>query len=329
MTRRCLLYTAVVPGEEEDPANATGAIAASLVAVLESLGWRAEHRKFEGDLQVLLDGLRRDPPDFVFNMVESFLATDRLAFLATAIYETARVPFAGSGTFGLMAGTDKIVAKRLLAGAAIPTPGYAEAPDWSALREDRRYIVKAIAEHASLGLDEGAVVRGRAAVEARAAAYEAQHKARVFAEEYVEGREFNVAMIETAQGPRVLPLAEMDFSGFPEGKPRIIDYAAKWKEESFEYRHTNRRFIDETAEAGLASALREIALKTWRLFDLGGWARVDFRIAPSGEPLVIDVNVNPDISDDAGLAAAAARDGIAYRDLVAGIVEAGLRRARG
>jgi D-alanine-D-alanine ligase len=329
MVKRCLLYTAVVPGEEEDPANATGAIAASLVAVLSQLGWQAEHRKFDGDLKLLLDDLRQQPPDFVFNMVESFLATDRLAFMATAIYETARVPFAGSGTFGLMAGTDKIIAKRLLRDAGIATPHYAEGPDWGGLDEGRRYIVKAIAEHASLGLDEGAVVQGRKAVEARALWYDAQHKARVFAEEYIEGREFNVAMIETDDGPRVLPLAEMDFTGFPDGKPRIIDYAAKWKEDSFEFRHTNRRFIDENAEADLALRLQETALKVWRLFDLGGWARVDFRVAADGAPLVIDVNVNPDISDDAGLAAAATRAGISYPDLIAGIITAGQKRARG
>jgi len=329
MSKRCIVYTAVVPGEDEDPANATEVIGKAVAEVLCGLGWDASHAKFDGDLQVILDELRHDPPGFIFNIVEGFLATDRLAFMATGVYETARVPFAGSGTFGLMAGTDKLVAKRLLAGAGIPTPLYAEAPHWNGLDETRRYIVKAIAEHASLGLDGGAVVTGRAAVEARAAAYEAQHKARVFAEEYIEGREFNVAMIETADGARVLPLAEMDFSGFPDDKPRIIDYAAKWKEESFEYLHTNRRFIDEDAEAGLAARLKAVALEVWRMFDLGGWARVDFRIAADGTPLVIDINVNPDISADAGLAAAAAEAGLSYRDLIEGIVQAGLKRARG
>lgn len=327
MNRRCLIFTAVVPGEEEDPANSTGAIAAALTAVLDSLGWRAEHRKFDGDLQRVLDDLRADPPGFVFNMVESYLATDRLAFVATGIYEAAGVPFAGSGTFGLMAGTDKLIAKRLLAEAGIPTPDYAEGPDWSGLDETQTYIVKAVAEHASLGLDDGAVVRGRAAVAARAAQWEGKFGGKTFAEAFIEGREFNVAVIETETGPRVLPLAEMDFTGFPEGRARIVDYAAKWREDSAEYRNTNRSFIDEAAEPALAGALRDAALKVWRLFDLGGWARVDFRVADDGTPHVIDVNVNPDISHDAGLAMAALRAGISYPRLIDGIVKAGLRRA--
>lgn len=327
MARRCTIYTAVVPGEEEDPANSTAAIAEALIAALAGLGWQGEHRKFDGDLQLLLDELRADPPDFIFNVVESYLATDRLAFVATGLFETAGVPFAGSGTFGLMAGTDKLVAKRMLKAAGIPTPAFAEAPRWQGLKPGRPYIVKAIAEHASLGLDAGAVVTGRAAVEHRAAVYEAQHKAKVFAEEYVDGREFNVAIIETEDGPRVLPLAEMDFTGFPEDRPRIVDYAAKWREDSAEYRHTNRRFIDEAADDALASRLRDITLQVWRLFDLAGWARVDYRIGPDGTPLVIDINVNPDISADAGLAAAAARAGITYPQLLGGIIEAGLRRA--
>ncbi len=327
MNRRCLIFTAVVPGEEEDPANSTGAIAAALTEVLDGLGWRAEHRKFDGDLQEVLDDLRKDPPGFVFNMVESYLATDRLAFVATGIYEAARIPFAGSGTFGLMAGTDKLIAKRLLNEAGIPTPLYAEGPDWSALDETRAYIVKAIAEHASLGLDGGAVVTGRAAVEARAAQWEGKFGGKTFAEEFIDGREFNVAIIETGAGPRVLPLAEMDFTGFPEGRARIVDYAAKWNEGSDEYRNTNRSFIAEAAEPALAEALRETTLKVWRMFDLGGWARVDYRIGVDGTPYVIDINVNPDISHDAGLAMAALRDGISYPQLIDGIVKAGQRRA--
>ena len=260
------LYCALVAGSfkegvilavnHDGDSDSTGAIAASLVEALAGLGWQAEHRKFDGDLQKVLDDLRADPPGFVFNLVESFLATDRLAFVATGIYEAARVPFAGSGTFGLMAGTDKLIAKRLLTEAGIPTPHYAEGPHWAGLKDDRPYIVKAIAEHASLGLDNDAVVTGRAAVEARAGQWEAKFGGKTFAEEFITGREFNVAMIETPEGGRVLPLAEMDFTGFPEGKHRIIDYAAKWREDSDEYRHTNRRFIDEAAEPQLAAELR-------------------------------------------------------------------------
>lgn len=328
MSRDCVIFTAVVPGEEEDPANSTGAIADQLTEVLNGLGWRTVHRKFDGDPQLLLDDLRANPPGFVFNMVESYLASDRLAFFAAGLYESAGVPFAGSGSFGLLAGTDKIIAKRVLTRAGIATPLYAETPDWSGLAEDRRYIVKAIGEHASLGLDHGAVVQGLDAVKAREAFMWTQHKAKVFAEEFIDGREFNVAMIETAEGPRVLPLAEMDFTGFPEGRARIIDYAAKWKEDSPEYLNTNRRFIDEAAEAGLAGELKAASLEIWELFDLSGWARVDFRVDADGRPFVIDVNVNPDISHDAGLASAALRDGISYAALIEGIVAAGLRRAK-
>lgn len=328
MARRCTLYTAVVPGEEEDPENATGVIAATLCQVLEGLGWRAQHRKFDGDLRALLDDLRTDPPDFIFNMVEGFLGTDRLAFFGTGIYETAGVPYSGSGTFGLMAGTDKLICKRLLRSEGIPTPGYAEGPDWSALKEDRLYIVKAIGEHASLGLDQAAVVQGRAAVAARAADYEALHKSKVFAEEFIAGREFNVGIVELAEGPRVMPLAEMDFTGFPDHMHRIVDYSAKWREGTIQYQCSNRRFIDEKAEAELAGKLRANALKVWKLFDLCGWARVDFRIDGSGNPYVIDVNVNPDISEEAGLAAAACEGGIDYPRLIETIIAAGMRRVR-
>jgi D-alanine-D-alanine ligase len=328
MARRCTVYTAVVAGEEEDPENATAAIANTLCVALNGLGWIAEHRKLDGDLRLVLEDLRADPPDFVFNMVEGFLGTDRLAFIGTGIYETAGVPFAGTGTFGLMAGTDKLVCKRMLRSEGVPTPGFTEGPDWSGVDEDRLYIVKAIGEHASLGLDQGAVVQGREAIMARAAAYEAQHKSKVFAEAFITGREFNVGMVELADGPRVMPLAEMDFTGFPNDMHRIVDYSAKWREDTIQYQCSNRRFIDEAAEADLAAKLKSNALKVWKLFDLCGWARIDFRIDKDGNPFVIDVNVNPDISEEAGLAAAALQAGITYPQLLETIIAAGMRRVR-
>ena len=57
-----------------------------------------------------------------------------------------------------------------------------------------------------------------------------------FAEEFIEGREFNLSVL--GEPPQVLPPAEIDFSTFPAGKPRIVGHVAKWDEASFEYHNT-------------------------------------------------------------------------------------------
>jgi D-alanine-D-alanine ligase len=255
------------------------------------------------------------------------LSTDRLAHIATGIFEAAPVPFAGSGSWGLLAAADKIVAKEELGLIGIAVPGYAEGPGWAGVEEGRRYIVKAVTEHASLGIDEGAVVTGPEGVRARAAQQDTKYfGVRLFAEEYIDGREFNIAILDTVDGPRVMPLAEMTFTGFAPGKPKIVDYNAKWKPGTPEYDGTVRVFLDEAKEPVLAARLKETALKVWHRFRLGGWARVDMRIAPGDVPYVIDINVNPEISDEGGMAAAALQAGISYPDLIDAIVQAGLRR---
>lgn len=327
--RLTLLYSAVVAGDEEDPSLSTDAQAAEVEAALHALGWRTMRVKFDGNMPEHFQLLKKLKPDFIFNLVEACLNTDRLAYLGAALYETARIPFAGSGSFGLMAASDKITIKPFLAGAGVRVPGFACDPRWEGLDEDRTYIVKSVSEHASIGLDSGAVVKGREAVLARWKSSAAKIDARWFAEEYVDGREFNIAMLEMADGPRVMPLAEMTFVDYPPEKPRIIDTAAKWQTQSAEYRNTVRRFLDAKAEPELARRLTEAAQNTWKLLGLGGWVRIDMRVAADGTVYVIDVNVNPDISSDAGMAAAAAEIGLDYVDLIRTIVDAGLRRGGG
>jgi len=69
--------------------------------------------------------------------------------------------------------------------------------------------------------------------------------------------------------------------------------------------------------AGLAQAC-------WGLFGLSSYARVDFRVDPAGEPFILEVNVNPCLSPDAGFAAAAQAAGLSYAGTIGQIVEGSL-----
>jgi D-alanine-D-alanine ligase len=125
----------------------------------------------------------------------------------------------------------------------------------------------------------------------------------------------------------VLPPAEMRFIDFPAEKPRIVDYAAKWDEQSFEYANTVRNFDLQPEDAGLVANIAERVKACWRLFGLSGYARVDFRVDTAGVPYVLEVNANPCISPEGGLVAAAARAGLSQADLVARIIaDAGVGR---
>ena len=114
---------------------------------------------------------------------------------------------------------------------------------------------------------------------------------------------------------------EIDFSAFPPDKPRIVGHAAKWREDSFEFHHTPRRFDFPAEDEELLDRLRGLARSCWELFRLRGYARVDFRVDGDGQPWILEINTNPCLSPDAGFAAALERAGIAYDEAIRRIVQ--------
>ncbi|HMC12424.1 MAG TPA: GNAT family N-acetyltransferase, partial [Pirellulaceae bacterium] len=189
------------------------------------------------------------------------------------------------------------------------------------------YIIKAVWEHASVGLDDHAVICNGdgSTVCDQIASRSRQLGQTCFAEQFIEGREFNLSLVATSDAPRVLPPAEIDFSAFPPGKPKIVGYAAKWDERAMEFANTPRKFDFSAADDPLLDGLRTLAVQCWDLFDLAGYARVDFRVDERGQPWILEVNANPCLSPDAGFAAALVQADLPLARAVEWIVEDALR----
>jgi len=234
------------------------------------------------------------------------------------------VPFTGAHAASMAACGDKILAKRILRSAKLPTPAWSQAPHWDGIG-DGRWIVKSVTEDASLGLDEGCVVEGRQAVAARAQACAVRHGGRWFAEDFVEGREFNVAVIERNGAPQLLPIGEMVFEHWNESRPRIVGYAAKWDEAAPEFHDTVRVFGWQEGEPVLRKRLEALAKECWTVFGLNGYGRVDFRVDAENRPHILEVNPNPCLEPKAGFAAAAGQAGLNYDAMIDEILRAALR----
>ncbi len=302
------------PPEELDTLIAAEAVA----TVLASRGHAVEQAAFRQES--LKELLARSAPDIVFNLVEGVHGQGRLAPLAPEMLAALGVRFTGVSAKAMAVTNDKPLTKRMLREAGLATPGWAAPPDWSGL-DGGQWIVKSALEDASLGLDDGCVVQGPQVL-ARAAASAAKFGGSWFAERYVEGREFNIAVLGSKDSWQVLPMAEMRFEQWPAGKPRIVGYDAKWEEDSSGWRGTVRVFGVEQGEPALAAKLKSACDQVWRLFALSGFARVDFRVAEDGTPLILEINTNPCISPDAGFAAAAQEAGLSYDALIEAIVRA-------
>jgi D-alanine-D-alanine ligase len=146
-----------------------------------------------------------------------------------------------------------------------------------------------------------------------------------FAERFINGREFNLSVIAGENGPIVFPPAEIDFSAFPPERLKIVGYSAKWAPDSFEYSATPRRFTFPPEDESLLRHLETLARKCWQVFQLRGYARVDFRVDPDGQPWILEINTNPCLSPDAGFAAAAAQAGWSLDQVVAAVLADALR----
>jgi len=308
------VHAALGPPDQSDTLVEAQAIA----SVLRELDFEPETLATGLDLASLERTLDELAPAVVVNLVESLEGRGRLVHLVPALLESLGLPFTGCSASALTLSSDKPLAKRLLAAAGVRTPA-----TFAPGVRSGRWIVKSVWEHASLGLDDGAIVAAASAaqtIERR----RAEHGGDWFAEEFVPGRELNVALLAERSGPRALPVAEIRFDTFPADKPRIVGYAAKWDTDSFEYRNTPRSF---DVEPELAASLRRVALDCWALFRLDGYARVDFRVDERGTPWVLEVNANPCLSPDAGFAAALAEAGIGYEAAIARLIDDALERA--
>lgn len=324
MTGRRLLP--VLHGAAADrPDEADTIVTAEAVsAALQRLGYDSPIAHLGLDLSAVAR-LAAARPAVVFNLVEALDGDSALAPLAPAVLDHFGLAYTGSGLAAHHLTLSKTAAKRQLAAAGLPTPAWS--PDGSGFASAELVIVKSDSEHASLGLDAASVVPA-ANARREIAVRQQRFGGRFFAEAYVEGREFNLSLLETAEGPRVLPPAEILFLDFPAGRPRIVDYEAKWETDSTVYANTPRSFDLAAGDGPLLAELGDLARAAWRLFGLAGYARVDFRVDAAGLPTILEVNLNPCLAPDAGFVAAAARAGLDYDSVIGSILTATKGRRR-
>ena len=259
-----------------------------------------------------VEALRAGAPDLVFNLCEGVGGVARHEAPVIAVLELLGVPHTGSSSWAAALCQRKPAANALLAAAGLPVP------PWRAVRAGDAppagigfpAIVKPAAEDASLGIEQGAVVADAAALAARLGAA-GRRWDELVVQRFVAGREVSVGVL----GGDPLPCSEIDFTAMPRGLWRIVSYRSKWEAGSDEDAGA-RAVCPAPLPAALAAALQRLALAAWRAVGGGGYGRVDFRVDDAGRAWVLEVNPNPDLAPDAGLARMAGAAGLDYAALV-------------
>ncbi|HEY3779220.1 MAG TPA: hypothetical protein VGL35_14300 [Rhizomicrobium sp.] len=322
--RVLLLHSDVSPDAPPDEQD-TIVTADAVERALQAREHEVRRQAFVPEPEVLDRLLAESRADLVFNLVESIFGQGDLAGLAPAMLERRGIRFTGASAAASGCTANKPLTKKILRAAGLPTPDWSEPPRWEGIAESRWYVVKSATEDSSVGLEDGAVVHGREAARERAGFSAARHGGTWFAEAYCPGREFNVSLLEDGGKPRVLPIAEIEFSNWRPDRPRLVGYAAKWEESSPDCAATPRVFGLEETSPELAARLSYLSRSSWNLFGLRGYARVDFRLDAVDAPTILEINPNPCLEPAAGFAAAALRAGISYAELVERILQAAIR----
>lgn len=268
-----------------------------------------------------IEKMRRGKFDLAFNMCEGIDGVASLESAVISVLELFKTPFTGASSYTTAVSLRKHVINGLLDRAGLPIPKFVAVRRGDPLVSvGFPAIVKPAAEDASLGVEQRSVVRNMRQLADRVGAM-LDGWDEVLVQRYVDGREVNVGIL----GDTVLPIAEIDFGKMPRGRWRIVTYQSKWETGSVDDVGGEPR-CPARLPAKVANEARRIALRAWKLVGGFGYGRVDMRIDAEGRPWILEVNANPDIAPDAGLARMARVAGMEYPALIRAICELGLER---
>ena len=270
-------------------------------------------------------------PELIFNCCEALAGNAALEMNVAALFELFGVPYTGSSALTLGMLLNKPLTKALLGARGIRTPAYfVVEPGYNAPAAHGLsfpLIVKPVAEDASLGIDDGAVVKDQAGLAERVRFVCREFGQPALVEEFIDGREFNVALLATSPTKfATLAIGEVAFDMLPAGRPRILGYDAKWNPTAT-FTHVMAARCPASLDEFTADRIRRVSLDVAKVVGLRDYGRVDLRLRESDQALfVLEVNPNPDLSQDCAFMRAARASGRNYRRTIGQIVQRAVER---
>jgi D-alanine-D-alanine ligase len=273
------------------------------------------------DVRGITDTIARADVDVLFNLMETVGGESSCEPYVVGIFELMEIPYTGATAETLTLCMNKGIAKGILDAHGIPVTESVviemENWDWDS---DLPWpvFVKPAAEDASWGLSADSICHTEKQLRKQVSLLLSEYCDSVLIEPFIDGREFNVTLI--GNPPQVFPLSEISFEGLPEGLPNIVTYDGKWDPEHPAYTGTVP-IVPAPVSPSLARRLREVATDAYITMDCRDYARVDIRTDADENIYVLEVNPNPDLSRDAGVANSARVHGWDYPMLIASIAE--------
>ncbi len=299
--------------------------AQEVLRVVTKLGYSAFLYPLGDSLSRFFAWMETSKPDVIINLCEGYKGHPQFEANVAAVLELEELAFTGNASKTLALCQDKHKTKIIIGSLGYRTPKFKLV---TSLEDEVDLafpiIVKPNFEDASLGINMDSVTHSKQELWRKIENILETYGQPALAEEYIEGREFNVAVFENTE-PVALQVSEIDFSGMPEDIPHICSYEAKWLEE-----HPHFKNSAPLCPAPIAALLRDLlqqtAVDVFLGMDCRDYARVDFRVTADGIPYILEINPNPDISLNAGYVRALSASGIEYQEFWDLTIQNALRR---
>lgn len=308
--------------EEEKPTEA------DVLACLRKLGHEVETLAIYDEVKVVFDKIEAFKPDVVFNLCETFLSDRAHEPNIPALLELMKVPYTGAGPDALMLCKDKALAKKLLSFHRIRVARFLVSSRKHPLKRLGRFaypaFVKPLGEESSDGIAKASLVKNEEEAIERARFLHDRFETDALVEEYIDGRELYLGVLGNDR-LTVFPPREIFFGEPPEGDaPRFATAKAKW-DDGYRKKWKIRNGPAGPLPQGLERRLADLARRVYRILNIRGLGRIDVRLTPGGEVVIIEANPNPSLAKEDDFAQAATQVGIGYEALIQKILENAIR----
>jgi len=278
-----------------------------------------------GELEKYLK--KHDPSKtIIFNWCEELDGVKNSFHLAPLLYEKTGFVYTGSDPENLQFTLDKVKVKKTLIKEKLSTPAYNV---YSSLNEEINHwdifpaLVKPALEHSSYGITRESVVDNPEQLKKQVRKIIETFNGPAYIEDFIDGTEYNIAVWGN-ENLEVLPLRAIDYKYFEDYHDRVCNYDSKWVTDSDAFKNTQPYFVNDL-DLKLKKTLEKLVIKTVRALNCKDYARVDIRMR-DGIPYILDVNSNPDITENGGFVQSAIKTGMNYGEVVIRLCDLALDR---
>ncbi len=300
-----------------------------VVSTLRSAGHEVQPLGVAEELKPVREAIEGFKPHVAFHLLEKYHGEVIYDQNVASYLELMQIPYTGCNPRGLLLARGKDLSKTLAHYRRIPVPAFAVFPMGRKVKRPARLalplIVKSLSEDGSRGIAQASVVHTDEKLAERVVFVHEQLGTAAIAEQYIEGREIYVGVLGNTR-LRVLPVWELQFGNIAQGALPIATEKVK-----HDLKYQKRAGIlhgpaeDLTPE--VRSRIHRLAKRVYRILELDGYARIDFRLSSDGIPYFLEANPNPEIAKSEEFATAAQHDGLAYPALLQRILALGMSRA--